>query len=63
MKQHTGYVSSTLYEDGHDILNVYKDNIQIDMTRIHCYNKRRYIYEECESEILYGILCSLCHFM
>jgi hypothetical protein len=60
MKQNTGSVSSSLYEDGHNsrnnILNVYKDNIQTHTTRIHYYNTRRHIYEECECAVLWYVM-------
>jgi hypothetical protein len=60
MKQHTGSVSTSLYEDGHNsrnnIRNEYKDNIQTHITRIYYYNTRRHIYEECVGAILWYII-------
>jgi hypothetical protein len=60
MKQHTGSVSSGLYEDGHNcgdnILNMYKDNIQTHITQIHYCNTWQHSYEEYEYAVLWYIM-------
>jgi hypothetical protein len=67
MKQHTGSVSSSLYEDGHNsrnnILNVYSYKDNMHTSHEYAIIMHNDTFMKNMNVHFYGILCCLCHFM